>query len=589
VQATITTVAPVPSTIAVYGFPSNLPADGNSYPAIVVQLQDSSGSPAKAPIGNVVVTLSSSNAALVGSVDSNVVIQAGSTYATANFRTVPSTAANYTVITAMCSGYSTGQTTINTQPPGSSPYRLALYLGPPKVPADGTIYNQVLIQLQDSSGRATQSNTTTTIMLSSSATDIGGIQPTATILPGETSTTVEFNSTYKSGSTMITAAATNLASAQQSVTTVGPVPSKLAVYCTPSSLPADDQSYGAIVVQLQDSSGTPAYDPIGSVTAYLFSSKPDAGNVNSTLTIPFGSTYGTGNFSTTYLADTTTITAQGSGYDPGEASVTTYVIDQSTLSVNVIASPEVAPCASAVNITAYVSIKGSTPAVGATVQFQSDNGGTFSPTTELGNGYYAGTFTTPNFSSTINCTITATASETGYNNGQGTTQVEVNTAKVGAAQPGLGEIQLQVKDEGGSPINNVSILSLKSSNSTTVLGGISNQTGYVTFLNAASGNYTFTFTKPSYTQQNMTIQLAQGQFIYQTVVLSKTAQNLSDTTELLIIASIIIVVVIAAILSVFMLRRHGRSSEEGFLDESPNFANQGTWTKITQEVFTNGK
>ena len=49
VLSTITSVGPIPSSIGVYGFPSTLPADGNTYPAIMVQLQDSTKAPARAP------------------------------------------------------------------------------------------------------------------------------------------------------------------------------------------------------------------------------------------------------------------------------------------------------------------------------------------------------------------------------------------------------------------------------------------------------------------------------------------------------------------------------------------------------------
>ena len=588
IQTPITTVAPVPSTVAVYGLPSTLPADGNSYPAIVVQLQDSSGSPAKAPIGNVVVSLSSSNAAMVGSVDSNVTIQAGSTYATANFQTVPSNVINTTVITAMCSGYNSGRTTIETTPLANSPTRLALYLGPPEVPANSAVYNQVFIQLQNSMGFVAQSNAAISVLLSSSATNVGKIQQTTTIPAGETGTTVQFNSTYGSGSTMITAAATNLASAQQSITTVGPTPSKLAVYCAPSSLPADDQSYNAITVQLQDSSGMPAYDPTGSLTVYLFSSAPDAGNVNSTLTIPFGSTYAAGEFSTTYLAGSTTITAQASGYDSGQANIETYVIDQSTLSVSVSAKPEVALSGRQVNVTAYVSINGLTPVAGATVKFQSDKGENFTVTKVLGNGYYSANFTTPNFSSTVNCTITAMASGTGYNNGQGTTQVEVVAANVGAASSkALGEIRIQVIDENGNAVNDVNILSTEQPAGSLVLSAKTNVTGYATFLNAISGNYTFMLTKDGYSQQKKNIQLPQSGFMFQAVTISKAGSDSSFTSNLVIIVPVIVVAIIAALLILIMLRR--RRNNDAFFEDSADFASQDNVGEKTQEVLTNDK
>ena len=68
VQTSLRTEAPVPYKLALYGFPSILPADALPYDALVVQLQDSSGNPAKAPLGGITVTLSSSNSTISAAV-----------------------------------------------------------------------------------------------------------------------------------------------------------------------------------------------------------------------------------------------------------------------------------------------------------------------------------------------------------------------------------------------------------------------------------------------------------------------------------------------------------------------------------------
>ena len=46
---------------------------------------------------------------------------------------------------------------------------------------------------------------------------------------------------------------------------------------------------------------------------------------------------------------------------------------------------------------------------GATVTFTSDNGGTFTTTSDQGNGSYKTTFTAPSFTQATTCTITAIA------------------------------------------------------------------------------------------------------------------------------------------------------------------------------------
>lgn len=424
VQAPITTVGPVPSTLAVYTCPSVLPNDTSPYHAVVVQLQDSGGSPAKAPIGDVSVTLSSSNTA-VGTVDSSVTITGGSTYALATFTTT--NIAGSATITAMASGYISGQAAITTQKANGPPTNLKVYVGPLKVPADGITYPQVVaIELLNAQGNVAQATSDTAVTLSSSATNVGIIDSTVTISQSKVCGFASFLSTYRSGTTTITAAASNVSSNQAPLTTVGPIPSKLAVYCVPAALPADGQSYDAIQVQLQDSVGNPAKDPVGDITVYLSSSAPSAGNVSSALVIPFGKTYATGTFYSTFGASSVTITAQSSGYDSGQAPITTYLIDQSTLIVSVTADPDIISSSGQSNVTAYVTYGGKSGAAGASVQFTTNNDGTFTETQDEGNGYYTTMFTSPSFSEQTGCTITANASKTGYTSAQGNVQIVVN-------------------------------------------------------------------------------------------------------------------------------------------------------------------
>jgi hypothetical protein len=423
VSASISTVAPVPSTLALYGFPPTLPADGNLYNAIVVQLQDSTGLPAKAPIGDIQVTLASSNLT-VATVDSALTIKGGSTYAIANIKTSTSAYGSIT-ITAISSGYASGQTTISTQPLAAQGTDLRVYLGPPKVPADGLVYQQVVVQLQNSSGNIAQSGYLP-ISLSSSSTDIGVIDQTITIPAFQSYALANFNTTYKSGVTTITATAPNCKTSQALLTTVGPIPSKLAVYACPSTLPADGRAYNAIKVQLQDSQGKPAKDPLGNVLVYLFSSTPDAGNVSSTLTIPFGETYATGTFFPTWTANSTTITAQGSGYTTAQTKITTYLIDTVSLNVSISADSDNIQAGHQATIRAHVAYNDSCPAK-ATISFTSSKGGSFTTPTDEGNGYYSTVFSSPNVSKQTLCMIIVNATKTGYNSTVENLQLTINS------------------------------------------------------------------------------------------------------------------------------------------------------------------
>jgi hypothetical protein len=82
----VTTTGVTPSQLAVYARLPKVPADGDWYsPIVVVQLQDSEGNPAMAPVGGLGVSLWSSNPLVVTLPSSTLTISAGSTYATTGF------------------------------------------------------------------------------------------------------------------------------------------------------------------------------------------------------------------------------------------------------------------------------------------------------------------------------------------------------------------------------------------------------------------------------------------------------------------------------------------------------------------------
>lgn len=507
VQASITTAGPIPTKLAVYIFPPTIPADAGSYPAIVVQLQDVGGSPAKAPIGDVNVTLSSSNVT-VGTVDSSVIIKGGSTYAVATFSTTMILGS--AEITALASGYDSGFTTINTQAiqPSTMPTDLKVYVGPPSVPADGIAYEQVVVQVQNSTGYLARAPSDILVSLSSSVTAVGTVEPNIMIIDGTVEALAHFNSTYGSGITTITAAATNYRSSQEFLTTVGPIPTKLTVYSVPSSLPADNQSYDAIIVQLQDSGGKPARDPSGNVTVHLLSSIPETGNVSSTVTIPYGKTHSTASFFSTYTAGSTTITALTSNYETGQATVTTYVIDQYMLDVSSTAQPTTISSREQATIRIYVAYNGLSPAPGANIQLTSDNGGSFSTPTDEENGYYTSNFTAPTVPKQTVCTILTTASRLGYTSGQASVQVTVNPIILNVsatAQPTSinstenATIRVYVAYNGLIPASGATI-ELTSNN-----GG-----NFSATTDEGNGYYTSVFKAPSVTKQTVCTILAKA-------------------------------------------------------------------------------
>ncbi len=337
VLSTITTVGPIPSTIAVYGFPSTLPADGNAYPAIMVQLQDSTGSPARAPQGGVPIALTSSDTT-VGTVTQSVTILEGETYAVANFSTTTKAqkeAKMETVtITAVSQGYSSNQVTITTTPVALNPTKLKIFTGPSKVLADQNAYKQIAVQLQNATGFAAKKpSNDVSINIASSDSSICQID-SIKILAGQNYALATLNTTYKAGTANITAVANDFPLTYQIMNTFGFIASKLAIYCLPTSLPSDGKIYQTIQVQLQDTLGRPAKSAGAEASVKLFSSQPTVGAVSSMLTIPLGKSTAFGDLTLTYTAGTTTITAQASGYTTGQTTLSTYLIDSYTLSAS---------------------------------------------------------------------------------------------------------------------------------------------------------------------------------------------------------------------------------------------------------------
>jgi hypothetical protein len=556
VQASITTVGPVPYKLAVYCFPPVLPADNGVYKAIIVQLQDSGGNPAKAPIGDVNVTLSSSNAT-IGTVDNFVVIKGGNTYAVANFYATYN--AGSTTITAMASGYASAEASIKTQMVSAEPSKLKVYVSPSKVPAEGLVYDAIAVQLQDSKGNIARAKGDLTVALSSSNIAVGSVKESVIISNGETYAVTKFYSTFRSGTTIITAAATDYGSSQGTITTVGPVPSKLALYCVPSSLPADGLHYNAVVVQLQDQGGTPAKDPIGDVIVNLFSSNPEVGNVDLSVAIPFGETYSVAGFYSTPTAGSTEITATAPGYSASRAKITTYLIDEYELKVSVNAYPDALNPGEKATIRIYVSYDNITPAAGATIKLSSDKGGSFSSVTDERNGFYFAIFTAPNVALGTVCTIKVNASKSGYISGCGSVKITVKpTAQTGS-------IQIFVKEENGNPISGANVTSTAQPSGMSSITAITDENGLVAFTDILVGSYTFEISKEGYGTQSLQFNVNAGQTT-RTVYLQKIQSPFLDISNIMLVAIIGISMVAVGLAALKIIkRRRSQTSEVNML------------------------
>lgn len=552
VQKNLVTTAPVPSRVAIYGFPNVLPADGSPHDALVVQLQDLGGSPAKAPMQGVTVTLTSSNSTIV-SVAASATISSGQTYTLAS---ISGNAVGSAIITAMTSGYSSATTSITTQQLSTTqPKTLRICIAPPKTLADNTARPQIAVELLNAAGVITQQpQTPLTIHLTSSNENVGTVQSTLEIPAGRAYAIATFFATYKAGVATITAAATDLVTDTKSITTIGPVPTKLGVLCNPSALPADAQTHDAIQVQLQDASGKPALDPNGDVTVSLFSSDPTIGTAPTTLTIPYGKSYATATFKPTYVAGSVSITAQASGYTTGQGQIRTYMIDHCSFTVTVTSNPNIVGSGKQANITACVADPGGTPVSDATVKFTSSSGGTFSAVKPLGNGYYLVVFTAPNLDGMRYSTMTATVSKTDYATSAADTEIILAT---------LGTLRICVKDDVGQPVDNATVATSSQPSGMTTLTNMTNSTGYVTFFDAPEGNYTFSVNKGGYLPNNATFNFKTNS-PPMTIILTRIddSQATADdqpAVDLTFVWLILIAVIVAVVIAIVAVKQRQRN------------------------------
>ncbi len=554
-QAIMTTVGPTPSKLAVYCYPPKLPNDAGVYESVIVQLQDSQGSPARAPIGDVNVTLSSSDIS-VGTVDNWTIISSGSTYAVAKFYTT--TTQGSTTLTAISSGYSSGAAVMITSGIGAQPpLKLKVYVGPPKITAAGVTHESICVELQDSSGKVARAPANLTIALSSSDISVGTVDSTMTIQYNDAYGLAKFYSTYRSGSTTITAAASGYDSGETTMTTVGPIPSRLAVYPLPSAVPADKQEY-SIAVQLQDSSGVPARDPIGPVIVTLSSSNTAIGNVDATTTINFGLTHSTTKFYSAYTAGSVTITAMSAGYTSGDAPIYTYVIDP-PLTVSVTTHPNYTASGEQTSIRVYVTEDAQTlpaPVSGATVELTSSIGGNFSYITDERNGNYTAVFTAPTVDTKTVATITATASKSGYAGGEGEVVVVVDLLGVG------GDLLISVQDLDGTVLSDATVTSISQPSGQPQLSGITNITGHVMFSNVKAGTYVIQANKTGYDTTSHQITVIDGQTASNAINLAPSAPGFFESTLIWVLLAVILVIIV--IVTVLILKRRS-GGEAGFV------------------------
>lgn len=321
-------------SLALYVAPDKLPADEGRYSSLIVQLERA-GDPTAAP-SDIQVTLSSSDET-VGTVDPQITIPKGQTHTVTSFQTTRTV--GETTITALAREASTGSVKVTTVTPTGTPFKLGLYAAPSSIPAEPGRVSRIIVQLEDSRGLPTKAPSTITVSLTLSEANVGFIgEEQVTIRTGETQTSTTFHANHVAGSVEISASAKGYASASTTLTTVGQVATKLALYALPPKLHVAD-SFGWLTVQLQDSNSKPA-KATSDTYVILTSTDPNVAYPATSVTIRTGETQATTRL--IILTDgSVTITATSEGYTAVSVSVTitpfTYV-DERTLTPPPVAS-----------------------------------------------------------------------------------------------------------------------------------------------------------------------------------------------------------------------------------------------------------
>jgi hypothetical protein len=325
-SAQINVIGPAPLKLTAQAEPNNIPAGSLGF--LLVSLTDQSGNPARAP-SPVNVTIRSSNTTVI-TVPSSMTIPSGEIY---SYVTYSSTKVVGTAtITVTSPGLSSSSTVVNTGQ-ASIPTGLSVLTSPNPVLSDDSKYNtSVIVQLigQGSSPAAISTNTNYVVSLTSSNSQVGDVPSTVVIPEGSSYAVAYFQSTYASGTTTITASASNLLPAAAQMTTYGPVPAeiRLSIYGSAggpgTELPATGQSYPALAVSLADSGGNPAVAP-GNIVVQLTSSTPDIVSVDTTVTIPTGNISTILPLQTSLLPGQANITASSVGLGSGTLTVTTEI------------------------------------------------------------------------------------------------------------------------------------------------------------------------------------------------------------------------------------------------------------------------
>ncbi len=312
---------------------STVPSDSSQLTA-AVWLADQSGDPVVAAT-DVTISLVSSNFNVL-SVQPSVTIFAGTSYAEFNFSTGNEHSPIQVKITAAVTGLTSSSVTVTVETPstGEGSGKPLGSLGLEFLPllANGGAYQAVYVYLENSSGYPVIVPTCGTgcpglqILLTSAAPAVASVDSSVTIPVGHSFAIANAYTSFQVGSTQITAVGQYCGCVEPvtgDLKTYGQIPSAISVQSTPPLLPADNQTFSDLSVQLVSQQG-PAIAP-NNMLLDLSSSNPSVAEVNGSVYVQQGQSSILVPVKTSGLPGSATITVSGSGLGAVKAEVSTVI------------------------------------------------------------------------------------------------------------------------------------------------------------------------------------------------------------------------------------------------------------------------
>jgi len=564
-SGTVTVLGASPFALSIFAQPD--PIATSTVGRLVVTLTDPAGNPAPAP-DPVSVTISSSNTSVIAS-DQTTTIATGQIYAVASFTSgATSGTAN---LTASSPGLTSDFALVTVALP-SPPLKLKLFAAPNPVLANNGSYGSVVAMLTDASGNPAVAPSSISVTLSSSDSAVGSVGGSLSIPPGSSYAVDTFSSTYFVGSTLITASAQNLQSATTTVSSYGPIPTKVVVQALPSRLPADGGDYSALEVMLEDAGGQPAVAPV-SVSVQLASSSTDIATVNSTVVIAPGQSHVLTDVETTISPGTASITAISSGFQSSSTAVSTTSPAPSQLGVFVAPASGIQSLGSDAVLAVQLQDSNSSPArarIDTQVVVTSSNSSMIAKPIQLdipaGADYVWALVTTAQPGSGVLTASTGGLSSASASLSELSLPISVSLTSsapvVAVGTPATLKLQVEVN---GSPLQGADVTFATTSGSMSAASGVTDSSGQFTdtFIPAVNGVATITALVQDLVLGNQTA----GTNILVTLAgadgtSTPPAKGLGVIGAILPLVVVLVVVVIIALGARRILRKRG-SPDEG--------------------------